>query len=99
MSKKVYEGIAAGLREAIEFASGRADPSNYRVYIPEEIDTAAMRKKLGLSQEAFAKKFGFNVARIRDWEQGRSVPDGAIRAYLQVIRKNPEAVLAALDAA
>lgn len=99
MTKKARDRIAAGLREAIEIVSGRADPSTYRVHVPAEFDIAAMRKKLGLSQAAFAKKFGFNVARIRDWEQGRSMPDGAMRAYLKVIQKNPKAVIEALDAA
>jgi len=33
---------------------------------------------------------------VRDWEQGRSQPDSAARAYLMVIEREPEAVERAL---
>jgi putative transcriptional regulator len=36
---------------------------------------------------------------VRDWEQGRSKPDGAVRAYLIVIDREREAVERALTAA
>jgi putative transcriptional regulator len=58
-----------------------------------------MRLKLGMTQERFAIRYGLTLARVRDWEQGRSSPDGAIRAYLKVIEKEPEAVERALTAA
>ena len=47
-------------------------------------------------QVEFAAQFGFNAARVRDWEQGRSHPDGALRAYLMVIDGEPELVREAL---
>jgi hypothetical protein len=34
MSKKAFDAIAAGLRDAIAIARGDADPSTYRVYPP-----------------------------------------------------------------
>ena len=40
--------------------------------------------------------YNLTIARVRDWEQGRSVPDSAARAYLTVIEKEPEAVKRAL---
>ncbi len=64
-----------------------------------------LRTELGLSQanlstllgeSKFAKTYGFTAARVRDWEQGRSRPDGALRAYLMVIQKEPKAVKRAL---
>jgi putative transcriptional regulator len=91
--------ILQGAREALAIASGELDPSAYVIHVPDEIDVKAMRRKLKLSQAAFAKRFGFNPARIRDWEQGRSKPDGAVRAYLLVIQREPEAVERALEAA
>ncbi|MCB9958664.1 MAG: helix-turn-helix domain-containing protein [Rhodospirillaceae bacterium] len=54
------------------------------------------RQVTGLSQAAFASRFGFQVATLRDWEQGRKVPDTAAQSYLRVIAKIPEAVAAAL---
>lgn len=54
------------------------------------------REATGLSQTNFASRFGFQVATLRDWEQGRKVPDTAAQSYLRVIAKIPDAVAAAL---
>ena len=85
--------------EALAIARGEADPSAYRIHVPLGIDVKALRRRLRLSQEQFARRYGFTPARIRDWEQGRSKPDGAVRAYLLVIEREPEAVARALAAA
>ena len=97
--KKRKNRTLEGARQALAIARGELDPSTYVIHVPADIDVKAMRRKLGLSQTAFAKRYGFNPARIRDWEQGRSSPDGAVRAYLLVIKKEPEAVERALVAA
>ncbi len=71
----------------------------------EELDRAEfgsrvrrLRQKLNLSQPAFAERFQIPVASLRDWEHGRRMPDGATRAYLIVIEREPEAVQRALGA-
>jgi putative transcriptional regulator len=64
--------------------------------VPEEIDVAAIRKRLGLSQAEFAGRFGFKLDALHNWEQGRRRPDGAARAFLRVIEREPEAVRRAL---
>jgi putative transcriptional regulator len=99
MTRKAFEKIAQGLEDAIAYVEGSADRSAYRVHIPETTDVRTLRRRLGLSQAEFAHRFGFTVARVRDWEQGRSVPDGSTRAYLLVIEREPEAVARALAAA
>jgi putative transcriptional regulator len=91
--------ILQGAREALAYAQGTADASLYRIHIPAEVDVKALRRELGLSQAEFAQRYGFTPARIRDWEQGRSKPDGAVRAYLMVIEREPKAVERALSAA
>jgi putative transcriptional regulator len=53
----------------------------------------------GLSQAEFAKVYGLPIGTIRDWEQGRSVPDAAGIAYLTAIAHDPEAVARAYGAA
>ena len=58
-----------------------------------------IRHKLGMSQEDFARRFGIPIGTLRDWEQHRSEPDQAARSYLQVIERDPEAVLRALEPA
>ena len=99
MSKTAYEKIKAGLEDAIAIARGEADPATYVVHTPEEIDVRAIRRRRRLTQQAFAARYGFSLARLRDWEQGRSRPDSAVRAYLRVIEREPEAVERALQAA
>ena len=94
----VFEGIMAGAREALGYARGDADPSQYKIHIPKDIDVRAIRKTTGLTQEAFALRYGFNLGRLRDLEQKRTHPDSVVRAYLLVIKKNPKAVKEALAA-
>lgn len=99
MSRKAFLQIKAGLEDAIAIARGEADSATYRIHVPGTVDVKALRQRLGLTQEDFARRYGFNVARVRDWEQGRSRPDGALRAYLVVIDRETEAVDRALRAA
>jgi putative transcriptional regulator len=80
-------------------AIARGEIPAARVYIPDEIDVRALREQLKMSQTAFARTFGIPVGTLRDWEQGRSRPEGVARAYLLVIKRKPEAVEAALRAA
>jgi len=96
MSKKAYEQIAEGLREAAAFMRDEADRSKYRVHIPPSIDTRAIRKKLKLTQKEFAARYHIPVATLRDWEQGRRVPDAPARALIAAIRAEPEALRRAL---
>ena len=55
-----------------------------------------VRDRLGLSQEDFALRFHIDLQTLQAWEDGRAVPEAMVRAYLRVIERNPEAVLAAL---
>ena len=54
------------------------------------VDVAAIRGKLGLTQEEFAAAYGLTAATVKNWEQHRSEPDAAARAFLRVIEQHPE---------
>jgi putative transcriptional regulator len=69
------------------------------VLVDDAPDLAALRRRLRLSQGAFAVVFGIPLGTLKDWEQGRRVPDAPARAYLRVIARNPKAVRSALEAA
>jgi putative transcriptional regulator len=56
----------------------------------------AIRQKLGLTQKEFAETFHLSLSAVRDWEQGRFVPDRAACTLLKVIAHNPDAVKEAL---
>ena len=68
-----------------------------RVSIPTEVDVFAIRSTLGLTQQNFAHAYGLVLGTVRDWEQGRTFPDAAARAYLLAIANDPKAVRAALQ--
>jgi putative transcriptional regulator len=62
------------------------------------VNLFGIRKRMGLSQEAFARRFGLDPAALTDWEAMGGVPDEAIRTYMRVIEREPEAVAGAVDA-
>jgi putative transcriptional regulator len=94
MSKQAFDKIAEGLNEALAIVRGTAEPA--ALHVPTEVDVRAIRAKTKMAQDRFASAFGFTVRQIRQWEQGRHRPLGAMRAYLMVIDRNHEDVLALL---
>jgi putative transcriptional regulator len=68
-----------------------------RRVVPDGVeDVRALRLRLGLTQDAFAARFGFSVDAIRQYESRRRVPTGAVRTLLRVIAREPDAVIRAL---
>ncbi|HEY1243449.1 MAG TPA: helix-turn-helix domain-containing protein [Hyphomicrobiaceae bacterium] len=55
-----------------------------------------IRRAFRMTQEEFAEAFQIPIGTLRDWEQGRTEPDQANRAYLKVIAVAPELVRRAL---
>jgi len=88
------ESILQGAREALAFAQGARD--GYAVHVPATIDVKAIREKVRMSQDEFARQYGFSKRSLEQWEQGRRTPSGASRAFLAVIAREPDAVHRAL---
>lgn len=83
--------LLASLEEAAEIVAGTKVAS--RVWAPPaSVDVKAIRGRAGLSQVAFARRYGFSPDAVRDWEQGRRRPEQAARTLLMMIDKEPEAV-------
>lgn len=89
-----FESIKTGLDEAIAHAKG--EPIKARMHFPEAIDVKSIRAKVGMSQSEFATSFGISVGTLRHWERGDRQPHGPARVLLQVVSKQPKAVLSAL---
>lgn len=64
--------------------------------IPDSVDVKAIRGRRKMSQAAFAKRYGFSIDAIQEWEQGRRRPDRSARTLFTVIDREPEAVERAL---
>ncbi len=91
---KAGDSILRGAREALAYARG--ERRGFVAHVPEAVDVKAIRRRLGLTQDEFAARFGFALSALRNWEQGRRQPDVAARAFLRVIEREPQAVQRAL---
>lgn len=92
---KTFESIARGLNEAITHANGKKIV--VKIFKPEKVDVSELRRGMGMTQEQFAARFGFSVATLRHWERGDRTPQGAALVLLNVIKRAPDAVTAALN--
>ncbi|RCW71295.1 helix-turn-helix domain-containing protein [Pseudorhodoferax soli] len=91
---KAFDSIRQGLKEAISHAEHGGQ--GVRVHRPRPVDVRALRAKVEMTQEEFAARFGFSTATLRHWERGDRTPHGASLVLLNVIERNPRAVIEAL---
>jgi putative transcriptional regulator len=87
--------LIGSVKQAIAWADGQTVPvrvTMVEVHRTPLIDVRSIRQALGLSQSQFASRFGFAPGTVRNWEQGRTKPEGAARVLLAVIAHHPEAV-------
>lgn len=93
----VSEDLIAALEEAAGIMAGTIAPA--RVHHPPaipDVDVRAARQRLGMTQSAFAARFGVALPTLRKWEQGKRRPEGPARVLLRVIEREPDAVQRAL---
>lgn len=95
MMSKTFQSIKQGLTEAIEFAQGQT--SEAVVHEFTLLDIKAVRAKVGMTQTEFATTFGISLGTLRHWERGDRKPQGPALVLLNVVAKEPEAVLRALS--
>lgn len=96
---RVSRGVVAGLKEVLAHVRGEISLPVRYYDVPGPVDVKAIRAKSGLSQAAFARRYGFSVRTLQDWELGRTQPPSAVRAYLIVIDRFPGTVERALKGA
>jgi putative transcriptional regulator len=90
--------IEAQIAEDPDTAPDQSSKTDFRrVFNPPVPDVKAIRAELGLSQSAFANRFGFSLRTVQEWEQRRSNPDAPARILLKIIETNPDAVEQALS--
>jgi putative transcriptional regulator len=90
------EDIARAVADDPDAAPLLTDEQLARMRAVWPTDIAATRRRLGLSQTEFAAWFGISPGTLRNWEQGRRVPEGPARVLLRVIERDPEAVRRAI---
>lgn len=62
-------------------------------------DVVALRRFVGLTQVRFAQAMGISVHTLRNWEQGRRLPDGPAIALLRIAARHPRIIRENLDSA
>lgn len=96
MKKKDFDDLIKSVRQAGKIRRKKMRPSRAMAFKPADI--RGIRDSLGKSQTEFAMMIGVSVATLRNWEQGRRIPDGPAQALLRVAAQNPNAVADALSA-
>jgi putative transcriptional regulator len=94
MKAEAFEELLTSVRQAGRIARGEARASRRTSYRPA--DVKAIRAALEQTQEEFAAMIGVSVATLRNWEQGRRMPEGPALALLRVAAAEPQAVARAL---
>jgi putative transcriptional regulator len=89
-----FDSIKQGLSEALEFSKGKKSKAVVHEFTP--VDVKNIRSQVGMSQNEFASAFGISVSTLRHWERGDRKPHGPALVLLNVVAKEPNAVLKAL---
>jgi len=86
--RNIGQEILEGIKEIKRFKKGeiKLQKRNLNEPSPAKI----IRKKLRLSQSAFAGLMGVSPRTIQDWEQGRRNPQGPAKSLLRIAEQHPE---------
>lgn len=93
---QVGREVEAALNEVLAHVRGEVELPCRIIDDPTAERVLALRKRLRLSRQKFAERFGLDVRAVQDWEQGRRVPNRAARVLLTVINHDPDTVVRAL---
>ena len=93
---QIGKEVEEALGEVLAHVRGEAEPPSRLVDDPTAERIRSLRKRLKLSRQQFAKRFGLDARALQEWEQGRRVPDRSARVLLTVIDRDPGAVEQAL---
>ena len=89
-----FDSIKQGMDEALEFSKGKKQKAIVHKFTP--VDVKKIRAKVGMSQNEFASAFGISVSTLRQWERGDRTPHGPALVLLNVVEKEPSAILKTL---
>ncbi len=80
--------ILEGVKEIKAHKKGRLKLKTTELSEPSPPNV--IRKKMNLSQSAFAGLLGVSLRTLQDWEQGRRSPQGSAIALLRIAEQHPE---------
>lgn len=90
-----FKSIKQGLTEAVAHAKGNRSSQRIPALRSQR---GWLAQALGIDARAVRRRFGFSVATLRHWERGDRTPHGPALVLLNLIDREPKAVLRALAA-
>ena len=90
MKDELFYELQKSIKEGSKILKGKKKSS--REFNFNNPDPKAIRERLGLSQNKFAKLLGISVSTLQNWEQGRRKPEGPAKVLLNVAANYPEAI-------
>jgi putative transcriptional regulator len=84
---EIFAELVASIKEG--GAILRGDKETTRGFHLDLLDIKRIREGYDLTEEQFAAMPGISVRSLRNWEQGRRVPQGPAMVLLRVADKHP----------
>lgn len=94
MDKELFSDLLLSVKQAGDILRGQEEAA--RITTVDYPDVLAIRQKMQLSRENFARMLHVSPRTVQSWEQGKRRPSGAARSLLLIASKNPNIVLEAL---
>lgn len=92
---KFGKDLIESLQQAARHAAGKK-LRGMRVTKVEVPDVKAIRLALRMSQHHFAAAYRIPLPTLKNWEQGRRMPDAPAAAYLLAIKRRPKEIMKAV---
>jgi putative transcriptional regulator len=91
MKDELFTELVESIRESGAILRGQVSAS--RAFVADGPNIKRIRTNYRLSQGQFAAMLGISLGTLRNWEQGRRIPEGPARVLLQVAASHPDVVL------
>ena len=92
---KFAKELIESMQQAAKFAADKR-LRGVRVSKVEVPDVKAIRLSLRMSQHHFAAAYRSPLPTLKNWEQGRPMPDAPAAAYLLAIKQRPKEIMEAV---
>ena len=92
---KFGKDLIESMQQAAKHAAGRK-VRGLRVSKVELPDVKTIRLSLRMSQHHFAAAYRIPLSTLKNWEQGRRMPDAPALAYLLAIKRRPKEIMEAV---
>lgn len=91
--RNIGDELIQGMEDAVDHMHGKKmQVITHKVEIPDDVDVRLIRKKLSLSRQEFADRYGFSVRTLQHWEQGNRHPHGSAKILLLLLQREPKTI-------